>query len=62
MPLTTEQAATRLGIKPSRVRQLCIASVLVATKHGRDWDIDEASVERYAVSDRKRGPKGPPKE
>lgn len=58
MNLTTTEAAARLGITVWRVCQLCQAGTLVARKHGRDWIIDGAEVERHA---RERKPRGRPK-
>lgn len=51
--LTTKQAAERLGVNASRVRQLILAGRLAARKQGRDWLIDERSLK--AVADRKVG-------
>lgn len=45
--LTTTAAADRLGIKPRSVVQLIKRGLLAATKHGRDYAIDEAEIERY---------------
>ena len=50
--LTTAQAADRLGLKPRSVVQLIRRGLLAATKHGRDWAIDEAEVDRYAAQRR----------
>lgn len=57
--LTTAQAADRLGLKPRSVVQLIRRGLLAATKHGRDYAIDEAEVTRYAVERRpQHRPKG----
>lgn len=45
--LTTKDAADRLGIKPRSVVALIRRGLLQATKHGRDYAIDEAEVARY---------------
>jgi excisionase family DNA binding protein len=45
--LTTKGAADRLGIKPRSVVALIKRGLLVATKHGRDYAIEEAEVDRY---------------
>ena len=42
--LTTKDVAERLGITPSRVRQLVLAGRLPAQKFGRDLLIDEADL------------------
>jgi excisionase family DNA binding protein len=55
--LTTAQAAARLGVSPSRVRQLIAAGRIKANKIGRDNMIRASSLK--AVADRKPGwPKG----
>jgi excisionase family DNA binding protein len=51
--LTTAQAAARLGVNASRVRQMILAGQLKARKQGRDWLIDERSL--GAVAGRKVG-------
>jgi excisionase family DNA binding protein len=48
-PLTTAQAAARLGVNASRVRQLILSGQLKARKVGRDWLIDERSLKAVAV-------------
>lgn len=55
--LTTEQAAEKLGVSASRVRQFIIDGRLPATKLGRDNLIREADLK--LVGDRKAG--RPPK-
>lgn len=49
---TTTEAADRLGIKPRSVVQLIKRGLLIAAKHGRDYSIDLAEVERYATERR----------
>lgn len=44
--MTTNEAAVALGITPQRVRALLAAGRLEGRKVGRDWQVDEASVER----------------
>ncbi len=51
--LTTAEAAARLKISPRRVQALISAGRLAATKHGRDWLIEEHALE--AVAERKPG-------
>lgn len=51
--LTTAQAAERLGVNASRVRQMILTGRLKARKQGRDWLIDERSL--GAVAGRKAG-------
>jgi excisionase family DNA binding protein len=43
-PLTVAQAASILGVSQRRVRVLCEARRLGATKVGRDWMIDPEAV------------------
>lgn len=50
--LTTKEAADRLGIQPRSVVQLIRRGLLTATKHGRDFAIDEAEIARYLVERR----------
>lgn len=58
--LTVAEAAERLEVNTSRVRQLILARRLKATKFGRDWQIDEADL--AAVEVRTAGwPKGKPR-
>lgn len=58
--LTTQQAATRLGVSPRRVLQFISDGRLLATKHGRDWLIDPESLDSLVKVQRKAGrPKQP---
>jgi excisionase family DNA binding protein len=58
-PITTVQAADRLGVDASRVRQLLAAGKLTGQRVGRDWLIDPQSVDAYARNRRRPGrPKG----
>ncbi len=51
--LTTLEAAAKLGVKPSRMRQLLLAGRIPgAVKFGRDWAIPEKGL--AAVAERKR--------
>lgn len=60
--MTAAEAAAALGLHPSRVRRLCENGVLVATKHGRDWWIEPAAVERFKTLERPQGwKKGKPR-
>lgn len=43
--LTTPQAADRLGLTASRVRQLLRAGILTGRRVGRDWLIDRTAVD-----------------
>ncbi|PYX87964.1 MAG: DNA-binding protein [Acidobacteria bacterium] len=52
-PLTTKEAAERLGVSPARVRQLVLAGNLPAEKFGRDLMIKEADLK--LVEDRPIG-------
>ena len=47
--LTTAKAAEKLGVDPSRIRQLILAGQLPATKHGRDWIIREQDLKLVAI-------------
>lgn len=45
--LSTTDAASRLDCDPRWVRELCRNGTLDATRDGRDWRIDPASIDRY---------------
>ena len=55
--LTSEEAATRLGVTPARVRQMIIAGRLPAQRFGRSHMILESDL--HLVEDRQPG--RPPK-
>lgn len=46
--ITTQQAAQRLGVHPSRVRALIAAGSLAATRAGNQWLVDADSLDRQA--------------
>lgn len=56
---TTEEAAQYLGVTSSRIRQFIIGERLESYKHGRDHLIDEAELERFAKTGKKK--RGRPK-
>lgn len=60
--VTTGQAAELLKCTDRHVRHLIEVDAIVAVPWGRDWIIDRPSVEAYAATDRKRGPKPKPKD
>jgi excisionase family DNA binding protein len=45
--LTTAEAAARLGVTPTRIRQLCLEGRLPCTKAGRDWVIRVEDLEAF---------------
>lgn len=47
--LTTSEAAARLGVNQSRIRQLILAGQLPARKRGRDWSIRAQDLQLVAV-------------
>lgn len=53
--MTTHEAADRLGITARSVARLIGQKLLTATKHGRDYWIEDAEVERYLSERRQRG-------
>ncbi len=55
MAWTTEEAAQYLGLSINMVAKLCRSGILKARKHGRDWDIDPASVEAYKAAPKDKG-------
>ena len=46
---TTKDAAARLGIDARSVARLCKQGQIKATKHGRDYLIEEAELSRFAA-------------
>ena len=46
--MTTSEAADRLGIKARSVIWLIKHGLITATKHGRDYWIEDDEIERYA--------------
>lgn len=50
--MTTSEAADRLGIKARSVAILIKRGLITATKHGRDYWIEDAEVARYAAERR----------
>ena len=46
--LTTKQAAALLNLEQRSVNWLIKRGLITATKHGRDWKIEQAEVDRYA--------------
>lgn len=55
--MTTAEAAAILQVSRRRVNELIKLGTLLATKPGRDWEVDPASVEAYKNSSRSPGPK-----
>ncbi len=55
--LTTAEAAADLQVSRRRVLELIKLGTLHAEKFGRDWQVDQASVEAYKNSPRKAGRK-----
>lgn len=55
--ISSKEAATILGVNDSRVRQLLLAGILSGRKFGPVWLVSKASVNKYALTDRKPGPK-----
>lgn len=53
--MTTTEAAQALGIHRSRVLHFIREKRLKAERHGRDWWLDPAEVERFAALDRPEG-------
>jgi excisionase family DNA binding protein len=54
-PLTTAKVAALLGLKPVTVRAYIAQGLLVATKPGRDWQIEPEEVARFQRERRKPG-------
>jgi excisionase family DNA binding protein len=60
--ITTVEAANILGVTVAHVSNLLRRGELIGQKFGRSWMVNKASVEAYAVSYRKPGPKPKSKE
>ena len=58
--LTTSEAAARLGVNASRVRQLVLEGRLPAQKRGRDLFIDEKDLKLVEARKTGRPPKPKP--
>ena len=51
--MTTTDAAKILGITPHTLRQQIAKGKLQAVRHGRDWWLEPAEVERYKAQHRR---------
>lgn len=54
--LTTKEAAERLGVGDSRIRQLILEGKLIAVKAGRDWLINVSDLRLMEKRKTKPGP------
>ena len=52
-PMTLTEAAAILGTSPDNLRAAIARGSLKAEKHGRDWWVQPAEVERYAREHRR---------
>lgn len=55
--LTTAEAAAALQVSRRRVTELIRLGTIKAVRFGRDWQVDETSVDAYKTSPRKAGRK-----
>jgi len=55
--ITTQEAAEILGVTPHHITHLLRIGKLKGRKFVRDWMVYRISVEEYAASNRKPGPK-----
>ena len=55
--MTLKEAAALLGVTPDNLRGAIARGSLKAAKHGRDWWVTAAEVERYRKESR-RGRRG----
>lgn len=55
--ISTVAAAAKYHLTPSYIARLARGQVIRARKFGRDWIIDEASLQEYLAQPRKPGPK-----
>jgi excisionase family DNA binding protein len=51
--MTLKEAATQLATSPDVLRQAIARGSLKAAKHGRDWWVEPAEVERYGRENRR---------
>ena len=51
--MTLTEAAQMLGTSPDNLRGAIARGSLKAVKHGRDWWVEPAEVERYARENRR---------
>jgi excisionase family DNA binding protein len=51
--MTLKEAAGQLGLTPDTLRQAIARGALKAAKHGRDWWVSAAEVERYKRENRR---------
>jgi excisionase family DNA binding protein len=51
--VTLIEAAAKLGTSAAVLRQAIARGSLAATKHGRDWWVEPAEVERYGRENRR---------
>lgn len=51
--MTLKEAAASLGVTPDNLRMAIRRGALRAVKHGRDWWVTSAEVERYRRENRR---------
>ena len=55
--ITTKQAADLAGVTDGYIRLLLGRGILKGKRFGRDWLVSRKSVEQFAQTERRRGPK-----
>ena len=53
--MTLKEAAAALGVTPDNLRGAIARGSLKANKHGRDWFVTPAAVEKYRQEHRRGG-------
>ncbi len=55
MDFTTNEAASLLGMQPRSITRYIERGIIAATKHGRDYLINEEEIERFKRERRGQG-------
>lgn len=53
--LTPKEAAAYIGISENKIRSLCAARAIKATKSGKNWKIPKPMIEQYVMECAEKG-------